>query len=441
MAVDRLPPQNIEAERSVLGSLLIDPGGYTKISGSLRPEDFYRHSHRRMFEAIRALGERNEPPDFVTVCEELERMQALEEAGGEVYVSSVANEVPSAFHVEYYADIVRRASVLRQIIDGASSIANLAMNSDADSSEVLDNAESIIFSIAKQTDIREYVPIREVLTDYFDQLDFRKEHPDALSGIPTGFPTLDALTGGFQRSDLVIVAARTGIGKTTFLLNACRNAARKNEVPVGMFTLELSAEQLVQRLVSLEAQIDSRLLRDARDLQDTDFQRIGLAIGDLSEDPVFIDDSPTLSIFQLRGKARRMQAERNIGMIVLDYLQLMQGSRTENRVQEISEITRSLKALARELDVPIVAGAQLSRAVEQRGEARPRLSDLRESGSIEQDADVVIFLYPEQAESIDSGPVNIVCEVAKHRNGPVGKLTLRFARNQGRFEEVRTSGF
>ena len=441
MAVERLPPQNIEAERSVLGSLLIDPGGYTKISGSLQPEDFYRHSHRRMFEAIRALGERSEPPDFVTVCEELERMQALEEAGGEVYVSSVANEVPSAFHVEYYADIVRRASILRQIIDGATAIASMAMNSNADSSEVLDNAESVIFSIAKQTDVREYLPIREVLTEYFDQLDFRKEHPDALSGIPTGFATLDALTGGFQRSDLVIVAARTGIGKTTFLLNACRNAARKNEVPVGMFTLELSAEQLVQRLVSLEAQIDSRLLRDARDLQDTDFQRIGLAIGELSEDPVFIDDSPTLSIFQLRGKARRMQAERNIGMIVLDYLQLMQGSRTENRVQEISQITRSLKALARELDVPIVAGAQLSRAVEQRGEARPRLSDLRESGSIEQDADLVIFLYPEQSESIDSGPVNIVCEVAKHRNGPVGKLTLRFSRNQGRFDEIRTSGF
>ena len=440
MAVERLPPQNIEAERSVLGSLLIDPSGYTKISGSLRPEDFYRHSHRRMFEAIRALGERSEPPDFVTVCEELERMQALEEAGGEVYVSSVANEVPSAFHVEYYADIVRRASVLRQIIDGATAIASMAMNSDADSSEVLDSAESIIFSIAKQTDIREYLPIREVLTEFFDQLDFRNQHPDALSGIPTGFPTLDALTGGFQRSDLVIVAARTGIGKTTFLLNACRNAARKNEVPVGIFTLELSAEQLVQRLVSLEAQIDSRLLRDA-DLQDTDFQRIGRAIGELSESPVFIDDSPTLSIFQLRGKARRMQAERNIGMIILDYLQLMQGSRTENRVQEISEITRSLKALARELNVPIVAGAQLSRAVEQRGEARPRLSDLRESGSIEQDADVVIFLYPEQAESIEGGPVNIVCEVAKHRNGPVGKLTLRFTRNQGQFEEIRTSGF
>ncbi len=440
MAVERLPPQNIEAERSVLGSLLIDPDGYNKISGSLRPEDFYRHSHKRMFEAIQALGERSEPPDFVTVCEELERMQALEEAGGEVYVSSVANEVPSAFHVEYYAEIVRRASVLREIIDGASEIARMAMNSDAESGEVLDKAESIIFAIAKQTDLREYLPIREVLTEFFDQLDFRHDHPDVLSGIPTGFDTLDALTGGFQRSDLVIVAARTGIGKTTFLLNACRNAARKNDVPVGIFTLELSADQLVQRLVSLEAQIDSRLLREA-DLQDMDFQRIGRAIGELSESPIYIDDSPTLSILQLRGKARRMQAERNIGLIVLDYLQLMHGSRTDNRVQEISEITRSLKGLARELNVPIVAGAQLSRAVEQRGESRPRLSDLRESGSIEQDADVVIFLYPEDADSVEGGPVNIACEVAKHRNGPVGRLTLRFTRNMGRFEEIRRSGF
>lgn len=440
MAVERLPPQNIEAERSVLGSLLIDPDGYNKISGSLRPGDFYRHSHKRLFEAIQALGERSEPPDFVTVCEELERMQALDEVGGEVYVSSVANEVPSAFHIEYYAEIVRRASILREIIDGASKIASMAMNADASSSEVLDSAESIIFAIAKQTDVREYLPIREVLTEFFDQLDFRHQNPDKLSGIPTGFETLDALTGGFQRSDLVIIAARTGIGKTTFLLNACRNASQQNEVPVGVFTLELSADQLVQRLVSLQAEIDSRLLRDA-DLQDSDFQRIGRAIGELSESHIYIDDSPTLSVLQLRGKARRMQAERNIGMIILDYLQLMRGSRTENRVQEISEITRSLKGLARELNVPIVAGAQLSRAVEQRGEARPRLSDLRESGSIEQDADVVIFLYPEDSDSVEGGPVKIVCEVAKHRNGPVGRLTLRFSRSQGRFEEVRRTGF
>ena len=440
MAVERLPPQNIEAERSVLGSLLIDPEGYTKISGALRPEDFYRHSHKRLYQAIQSLGERSEPPDWVTVCEELERMEALEEVGGEVYVSSVANDVPSAFHVEYYADIVRRAAVLREIIDGASRIASMAMTADAESTQVLDTAESIIFSIARQTDSREYVPIREVLTEFFDQLDFRNQHPGVLSGIPTNFETLDSLTGGFQRSDLVIVAARTGIGKTTFLLNVARNAARNNEVPVGIFTLELSAEQLVQRLVSLEARIDSRKLRDA-DLEDTDFQRIGRAIGELSESPIYIDDSPMLSIMQLRGKARRMQAEHNIGMIVLDYLQLMQGSRTENRVQEISEITRSLKGLARELNVPIVAGAQLSRAVEQRPESRPRLSDLRESGSIEQDADLVIFLYPETSDSTDAGPVNIVCDVAKHRNGPVGRLNLRFARNLGRFDEVKRSGF
>ncbi len=440
MAVERLPPQNIEAERSVLGSLLIDPEGYTKISGALRPEDFYRHSHKRLYQAIQSLGERSEPPDWVTVCEELERMEALEEVGGEVYVSSVANDVPSAFHVEYYADIVRRAAVLREIIDGASRIASMAMTADAESTQVLDTAESIIFSIARQTDSREYVPIREVLTEFFDQLDFRNQHPGVLSGIPTNFETLDSLTGGFQRSDLVIVAARTGIGKTTFLLNVARNAARNNEVPVGIFTLELSAEQLVQRLVSLEARIDSRKLRDA-DLEDTDFQRIGRAIGELSESPIYIDDSPMLSIMQLRGKARRMQAEHNIGMIVLDYLQLMQGSRTENRVQEISEITRSLKGLARELNVPILAGAQLSRAVEQRPESRPRLSDLRESGSIEQDADLVIFLYPETSDSTDAGPVNIVCDVAKHRNGPVGRLNLRFARNLGRFDEVKRSGF
>src|SRR3990170_5443017 len=285
MAVDRLPPQNLEAERSVLGSLLIDPEGYVKVAGSLRTEDFFRTSHRLVFEAIQTLANRREPADFVTVCEELERMEALQQVGGEAFVSSLANEVPSAFHVEFYAEIVRRASVLRQIIDGASQIAAMAYTSDAESSEVLDSAERLIFSISRSSDTRDYTPLRSILTEYFDQLDFRHRRPGLLSGISTGFKPLNDLTGGFQRSDLIIVAARTGIGKTTFLLNVTRNAAEGNKVPVGIFTLELSAEQLVQRLVSAEAPIDSRLLRDA-DLQDEDFGRIGSAIGRLSELPI-----------------------------------------------------------------------------------------------------------------------------------------------------------
>tara|TARA_B100001123_G_C15340554_1_gene1034671 strand:+ start:4307 stop:5656 length:1350 start_codon:yes stop_codon:yes gene_type:complete len=436
LAVDRLPPQNIEAERSVLGSLLIDPDGFTKVSDLIDPDDFYRQSHRSIYEAIRLLGVRNEPADFVTVCDELERMEVLETVGGESYVSSLANDVPSAFNVEYYADIVKRASILRQVIVGAGDISSLALSSDADAATVLDNAEEIIFRIARKSESARYYSLREILTDYVDDMHFRHERPELLNGVPTGYNKLNELLGGYQRSDLIIVAARTGMGKTTFMLNVAWKAARQQDVPVALFTLEVSPVQLAQRLVSMEAQIDSSLLRDAR-LTDADFQKVGQAIGELSECPVFIDDTPALSILQLRAKCRRMHAQHNIGLIVVDYLQLMRTSgRTENRVQEISEITRSLKSIARELDVPVIAGAQLSRAIDARGDQKPRLSDLRESGSIEQDADIVMFLYADGGDVPHSGPLRMKVEVAKHRHGSVGELDVMFLRQQGLFLEA-----
>ncbi len=430
---DRLPPQSLEAERTTLGSLLIDPEGLIRVADFLAPPDFYRRSHQLVFTAIRELYARDEPADIVTVCEELDRANALESVGGEAFVSSLANDVPSPFHLEHYAEIVKRASVLRQLIVGAGEISNLAHGSESDWHEVLDDAESVLFGISRRLESGQVVSLRQVLTEYIDQLHFRHEHEGMPSGVPTGFPQLDDLLGGFQRSNLVIVAARTGVGKTTFMLNVAWRAALTNRVPVVIFTLEVAPDQVCQRLISMQGGIDSSQLRDAK-LTDSDFQKVSAAVGELSDCPIYIDDSPSLNVVQLRAKCRRLQAEHNIGLVVIDYLQLMHApGYRDNRVQEISQITRSLKAIARELEIPVIAGAQLSRAIDSRPDQRPRLSDLRESGSIEQDADVVLFLYLESSEIQHSGPLRMKAEIAKHRNGAVGELELVFLRNQGIF--------
>ena len=439
MTEDRLPPQNIEAERTTLGSLLIDPEGLVRIADSLKPQDFYRRPHQLIFTAISDLYARSEPADIVTVCEELDRHSSLEDVGGEAFVSSLANDVPTPFHLEHYANIVKRAAVLRRLIVGAGEISSLAYSSESEWRDILDGAESIVFGISHDLETGQHITLRKVLTEYVDQLHFRHERPDMLSGVPTGFPRLDEMLGGFQRSNLVIVAARTGVGKTTFMLNIAWNAALKNKVPVVIFTLEVAPDQLCQRLISMQGGIDSSLLRDAR-LTDGDFQKVSAAVGELSECPIFIDDSPSLNVIQLRAKCRRLQAEHNVGLVVIDYLQLMHApGHRENRVQEISEITRSLKAIARELEIPVIAGAQLSRAIDSRPDQKPRLSDLRESGSIEQDADIVMFLYAEASDIQHSGPLRMKAEIAKHRNGAVGEMDLVFLRNQGVFLPDRGS--
>jgi len=443
MTVDRLPPQNIEAEQSVLGSLLIDPDAIIQVSPFLRPEDFYRESHGVIYDAILELHERREPVDFVTVCDELERRKKLSEVGGRAYITSLINSVPTAIHAEYYARIVERTSILRHLIVAAGQIAKLAYEESAeDVDEVVDRAETILFGVSERRLSREVVPIRQVLSQYYDRIEYLTEHRGEMIGIPTGFADLDKLLGGLQRSDLIIVAARPGVGKTSLVLAIANNAAQKYKQHVALFSLEMSSEQVVQRLISAETGIDSQRLRLGH-INEDEWDRFAKAVGVLSEAQIFIDDTPALSAMELRTKARRVWTEHQLDLIVVDYLQLMRSDvRVENRVQEISYISRSLKALARELKVPVVAVSQLSRAVEQRHDKRPILSDLRESGSIEQDADVVIFIHrPDMVggggteEAVSSNLADII--VAKHRNGPTGTIQLFFKRELAKFADAQ----
>ena len=433
---DRLPPQDLDAERSLLGSLLIDPDAVTAVSGKVQSGDFYREQHRIIFEAVTNIASRNERSDSVTVSDELRRTEGLELAGGPSYIADLINAVPTAFHVEHYAAIVRRTGVLRRIIQIAGQMATAAYRAGADPDTVLDDAESLIFSIANEMRATDFEPLREILHAFSEQLMIRLENRGVPSGVPTGIKKLDLLTGGLQRSDLVILAARPGMGKTAFALHIALHAAMHNDVPVGFFALEMPGHQLAQRIVGHHARIDSMSIRDGN-LDDDQLQRTVAAMAELAEYPILIDDSPSLTVLELRGKARRMHSEHTIGLLIVDYLQLMNsGAYRDNRVQEITEITRSLKSLARELNIPVVACAQLSRAVEQRPNPTPRLSDLRESGSIEQDADVVVFLHePERDDEVLGRPVDLRLTIAKQRNGPVGELDLRFIRSHGRFEE------
>ncbi len=440
--VERLPPQSADAERSLLGSLLIDPDAIMKISGQIAPDDFYRDQHRGIFEAVAEVSGRNEKADYVTVCDQLTRTSRLDDVGGRAYVADLANAVPTPFHVEHYANIVRRASILRRVIQGASQMVARAYQAGAEPNDVLDEAEQLIFGIASDARIQDFEPIREILHDFNEQLMFRVEHRGLPTGVSSGIRQLDLLTGGLQRSDLVVLAARPGVGKTALSLSIALHAAKRNDVPVGIFSLEMPNQQLAQRIIGHEARIDAMRIRDGN-LDDEQLQRVVRTMGEIAEFPLFVDDSPTLTVLELRGKARRMHLENNVGLLIVDYLQLLSSSsHRENRVQEITEITRALKSLARELSIPIIACAQLSRAVEQRPNPAPRLSDLRESGSIEQDADVVIFLYePERDENDVIGrPVDLRLSIAKQRNGPTGDLDLRFIRSHGRFEEAAARG-
>jgi replicative DNA helicase len=438
MAEERLPPQNIEAEQSVLGSILIDRDAIARVAGFLRPEDFYREAHRTIYQVTCDLFERREPADFVLVCDELERRGRLEQVGGPAYITSLINTVPTAVNVEYYGRIVERCAILRRLITAAGQIAGVAYDNQHDAELAVDRAEQILFALTQRRRAQDFVPISKVLTDYFDQIEYVHLHRGQTFGVPTGFRKLDELTGGLQRSDLVVLAARPGMGKTSFALNIAAHAAQKGGVPVGVFSLEMSCEQLVQRLLCAEAGIDSHKLRTGY-LEEDDFPRIASAMGSLNDLPIFIDDTPGISVMELRTKARRLQAEHDLGFVVVDYLQLMQGRMTDNRVQEVSEISRSLKSLARELNVPVLACSQLSRAVEQRQPKIPQLSDLRESGSIEQDADIVLFIYREELYD-ENTPKRGVAEIhiAKHRNGPLGKIDLHFAAHQTRFSDLET---
>ncbi len=438
--VEKLLPQNIEAECGVLGSIIIDPEAIVQVADFLHSDDFYRDAHRTIYEVILQLYEQREPADFITICDELERRNKLEEVGGASYITSLINQVPTSGNVEYYGRIVERTSILRRLIHAAGQIAAIAYE-EGDADVALDRAEQLIFNISQRHARTDFSLLRDILSEYMNKLDQLHERRGTIVGVPTGFTDLDRLTGGLQRSDLIILAARPAIGKTSLALSLAHNSTVKYQHSVAIFSLEMSKEQLVQRLLSMDAGVDQQRLRTGW-IEDDEWDRIIYAMGTLSEANIWIDDTPGITTVEMRSKARRLQAEHGIDLIIVDYLQLMQsvlgsGKRNENRVQEISEVSRNLKALARELNMPVLALAQLSRAVETRQSKVPQLSDLRESGSLEQDADIVMFIYRDDIYNPESERKNIAdIIVAKHRNGPVGEVSLYFQANQTRFRDL-----
>lgn len=442
----KMPPQNIEAEQSLLGSLLIDKDAIIKVADIVNPEDFYQDKHRLIFEAMLDLYGKREPIDLLTLANRLTEKEQLKEIGGRAYLVSLSNLVPTSSHVVNYAEIVQKKATLRNLIKSASEITKMGYDEEEDVSSILDKAEQNLFAVSQGHQKQIFVPITSILNETFERIDTIHKEKGKLRGVPTGFNDLDSLLAGLQKSDLIILAARPSVGKTTFALDIARNVATKHKVPVGLFSLEMSKEQLVDRLLCAEANVDLWKMRTGRlsdKQEDDDFPRIGHAMGTLAEAPIFIDDYANANIMEIRTKARRLQMEHNLGLIVIDYLQLMEGrTRTDNRVQEISEISRGLKQIAKELNVPILALSQLNRGVESRTPPIPKLSDLRESGSIEQDADIVMFIYREAVykKDLELDRKNLAeIHIAKHRNGPTGLIKLFFDEQKVTFRNLEKS--
>jgi len=435
---DQLAPHSVEAEEAVLGSVLINPDALFEVASFLQPDDFFIVRNGWVWEAILRLQERNEQIDYVTVVEELRRQERLEEIGGAAYITYLINHTPSSIYTETYGRIVERAAIRRRMLAAASDIARLAHEENADINEITDQAEAALFAVTERQLRKELVPLRTAIADYFDRIEFLYSHQAEPLGVPTGFTDLDQLLGGLQKSDLIIVAGRPGMGKTSWLLSAALNAARTGS-RVAIFSMEMSTEQIVQRLVASETGIGTHNLRLGK-LDDREWALFVEATSNLGKLRIYLDDTPALSPLQLRAKCRRLFSEHGLDLIIVDYLQLMiaGGGRNENRVQEISFITRNLKQVAREMNIPVLAAAQLSRAVEQRQDKRPQLSDLRESGSIEQDADVVMFIYRDEVYNENTErPNQADVIVAKHRNGPTGTVTLYFRKELTQFANLR----
>jgi replicative DNA helicase len=446
LALGKLPPQNLEAEQAVLGGVLIDNSVLPQVVEILQAQDFYRAGHRRIFEAMVALFERDDSIDLITVREILEQKNHLEDAGGTAYLASLIDMVPTAANVSFHSRIVREKALLRGLISTATEIASQSYEGSQDVEILLDEAERRIFDISERRTRAGFVGIRSILKDSFKVIEKLYDKKEMITGVATGIVELDKLTSGFQPSDLIVIAGRPSMGKTALVLNIAEFIGVKSRQPVAVFSLEMSKEQLVMRMLSSRAKVDSNRLRNGF-LTPQDWPRLSVAAGELSEALIFIDDSPSISVLEIRAKARRLKAEHDVGIIIIDYLQLIRGrDRVESRQQEISEISRSLKALAKELKVPVVALSQLSRAVETRGgDRRPLLSDLRESGAIEQDADVVAFIYREEVYKKDdedaamsdiAGKAEIL--VRKQRNGPTGTIHLTFLKEYTRFENQET---
>lgn len=439
-----IPPQNIEAEASVLGSILLESGLIEAITDQLAPHDFYRKAHGTIYQAMLTLSMAAEPIDVLTVTNKLEEMKQLDGIGGAAYLAELAGGVPTTANFVSYSEIVAKKATLRRLITASREISELAMKESDEVVNIVDAAEKRLFQVAKTYNTSAFAALRDVLSDSFDRIDELHKDKGKLRGVPTGYASLDNKLAGLQPSDLVILAARPSMGKTALALNIARNAAVKSRVSVGYFSLEMSKEQLVDRLLSMEAGVDSWKLRTGN-LADNDFPKLASAMDTLAGAKIYVDDNASTSIMEMRAKARRLQNDTGLDLLIVDYLQLMEGSggsrNSDNRVQEISEISRAMKALARELKIPVLALSQLSRAVESRPGNVPQLSDLRESGSIEQDADVVMFIYRDDMYNRDTEKKNVAeILIKKHRNGPTGEAELYFSADQQKFTDLaRTS--
>lgn len=429
-------PSNIDAERATLGSILINREAIIAIAPWLPVAAFYLEKHAWIYEAMLACYNARIPPDIRTVSDELRRNDRLDAVGGIAYLADLVDSVPTSYHVEYYAKIVERTSLLRQLIVAGGKIAALGYDEHEDIETTLDKAEATLFEISQRRSTQDFVHIGQIIDTYYEQINYLQEHHGEVVGVPTGFRDMDEITGGLQRSDLIILAARPSVGKTSFALSLAYNVATLSQATVGVFSLEMSREQLVQRLLALDTGISTHTLRTGH-IRDTELQILMEAMGRLASTPIYIEDTPGLNVMEVRSKARRLQSEAGVDLIIIDYLQLLAGRRSDNRVQEVSEISRGLKSLARELNVPVIALSQLSRAVEGRTSHVPMLSDLRESGSIEQDADIVMFIYREELYDKETDKKGIAeIHIAKHRNGPIGVVPMRFEASTTRFMDL-----
>ena len=431
----RLPPQNIEAEQCVLGSILLQQGALVKILELLNPEDFYREAHKTIFRSMVALFEKNEPQDIITVTNILKNKNQLDEIGGPAYLASLTDIVPVAANIVYYAQIIRSKAILRRLIQTSVEIAARCYEEQDDIDSLVDEAEQTIFEISRSKSSQDFLALNKIIPETFKRIEKLAEKKELITGVPTGYEDIDKLTAGLQASDLIILAGRPSMGKTALALNIVQNAAVFHKVPVAVFSLEMSKEQLGMRMLCSVSRVDSQDLRTGF-IRDPDWPKLARATGILSEAPIFIDDTPAISVLEMRAKSRRLKAEHNIGLVVVDYLQLMRGrSNVERREQEISEISRSLKAMAKELDLPVIALSQLNRSLESRTDKRPQLSDLRESGAIEQDADVICFLYRDEVyhkNDNNAGMAEVI--IGKQRNGPTGTVKMTFIAKHTTFE-------
>ena len=437
LASFKLPPQNIEAEQSILGGVLIENDALNRVLEVLEDKDLYRETHQKIFQCMIALYERNEPLDLITVTNELKKRKELEEIGGASYLASLVDSVPTAANIAYYAKIVKEKSILRKLISTATEIITQSYGEGKELEDFLDEAEQAIFRISEHRVKPAFYPIKEIVKEGFKIIEQLYEKKELITGVPSGFKDLDKKTAGFQRADLIVVAGRPSMGKTAFCLNVAQYAAVTARVPAAIFSLEMSKEQLAIRMLCSEARVDSARLRSGF-LGESDWPKLTMAAGALSDAPIYIDDAAAISVLELRAKARRLKSDRGLGLVIVDYLQLMRGrSGVERREQEISEISRSLKALAKELNIPVIAISQLSRKAEDRPGRRPQLSDLRESGAIEQDADVILFIYRDEVYNPDSdqkGLAEVI--IGKQRNGPTGKVELSFISESTTFKDL-----